>query len=384
MFARPTIALLTLATAASACATDETGPGHPPPATALDSVLLEARAGTGIPGLAAIVVRSDTIEAIGAVGVRRRGRHDAVTTADRFHIGSNVKAMTSTMIATLVEEGALAWDTRPVDVFPELAAAMDPAYQDITLAQLLSHRAGIEPLLDFAQVPPIPGTPSEQRYAGTALLLGLPPAGPVGEFLYSNGGYGVAAAMAERVTGQSWEQLMTARLLAPLGMTPVFGWPAAGHLPQPWGHLPGSFTPVNPDAAPDMPDAIDPAGEMALSLADYAKFAQLHLRGLRGHPALVSAGAFATLHRPTGAYALGWGEVDLGGEPTATHDGSTGTFYATVLLQPGRDLAVIVVANAGGEAAAATVVNAAITLLGRYGGAVPAAGVAALQAARYR
>lgn len=384
MFARTTISLLTLAAVASACATDQTGPGHPPPATAIDSVLLEARAGTGIPGLAAIVVRADTIEAIGAIGVRRRGRHDAVTTADRFHIGSNVKAMTATMIATLVEDGALAWDTRPVDVFPELAATMDPAYQGVTLTQLLSHRAGIEPLLDFSQVPTIPGTPSEQRYAGTALLLSLPPAGPVGDFLYSNGGYGVAAAMAERVTGQPWEQLMTTRLMAPLGITPVFGWPAAGHQAQPWGHLPGSFTPVNPDAAPDMPDAIDPAGEMALSLTDYARFVQLHLRGLTGRPDLLSGASFAALHHPTGIYALGWGEVDLGGEPTVTHDGSTGTFYATVLMQPGRDLAVIVVANAGGEGAAAAVGQAALTLLGRYGGAVPAGGVAALQAARYR
>ncbi|HMV33169.1 MAG TPA: serine hydrolase domain-containing protein [Gemmatimonadales bacterium] len=384
MFARSTIALFTLAAAAGACTTDETGPGHPTPASAIDSVLLEARAGTGLPGMAAIVVRADTIEAIGAIGVRRRGHPEAVTTADRFHIGSNVKAMTATMIATLVEEGALAWDTRPADVFPELAATMDPAYQGITLAQLLSHRAGIEPLLDFSQVPAIPGTPSEQRYAGTALLLSLPPAGPVGEFLYSNGGYGVAAAMAERVTGQSWEQLLTTRLLAPLGITPVFGWPAAGHAAQPWGHLPGSFTPVNPDAAPDMPDAIDPAGEMALSLTEYARFVQLHLRGLTGRPDLLSGAGFAALHHPTGDYALGWGEIVLGGEPTATHDGSTGTFYATVLMQPGRDLAVIVVANAGGEVAAGAVVQAAVTLLGRYGGVVPAAGVAALPAARYR
>jgi hypothetical protein len=74
---------------------------------------------------------------------------------------------------------------------------------------------------------------------------------------------------------------------------------------------------------------------------------------------------------------MGWGEIDLGGERTATHDGSTGTFYATVIMQPRLDLAVVVVANAGGPEAASATAGAALELLHRYGGVVPASGVAA-------
>ena len=381
MSARHTLLIAAIA-AAAACSEDRTGPGLPAPVSPTDRLLAEIRTATGLPGLAAIVVRADTIEAIGTAGVRHRGQGVAVTAQDRFHLGSNVKAMTATLLAMLVEEGTLAWTTRPVDVFPELAGAIDPAFTDITLAQLLTHRAGIEPLLDFAQVPPLPGSPAEQRYQGTALLLGLAPAGPVGEFLYSNGGYGVAAAMAERVTGTPWEELMTDRLFTPLGIAPVFGWPGTGRPAQPWGHLPGSFTPVDPDVAPDMPDAIDPAGELSLTLEEYARFVQLHLRGLTGRPALLTGQSFDRLHTPTGVYAYGWGEVTLDGEPTATHEGSTGTFYATVLMQPGRDLAVIVVTNAGGDTAAAGVTTAALELLRSHGGAVPAGGIAALPATR--
>jgi CubicO group peptidase (beta-lactamase class C family) len=329
-----------------------------------------------------VVFRTDGIEAIGADGVRKVGASARLTTSDRFHLGSNVKAMTATMIATLVEEGKLSWTTRPIDVFPELSESMDPAFQDVTLAQLLEHRAGIEPLEDFSEVPPLPGTPAEQRYAGAAMLLSLPPAGPVGEFLYSNGGYGIAAAMAERVTGVAWEELMTARLFGPLGITPLFGWPAADNPAAPWGHvLAGDrFVPYSPHSSPDLarlPAAIAPAGEMALSLRDYARFAELHLRGLTGHPELLSAASFTELHTPVGNYALGWGEVDLAGEPTATHNGSSGTFYATVFLQPGRNLGVIVLCNAGGDRAASATVATALELLRRYGGAVPAGAVAA-------
>ncbi|MBL8979062.1 MAG: beta-lactamase family protein [Gemmatimonadetes bacterium] len=383
MSPRTTLILVSLTLAGAACAADRNGPDLPPAASALDSVLLEARAAAGLPAMAAIVVRADTTLAIGAVGVRKQGGHAAVSTADRFHLGSNVKAMTATMIATLVEEGALHWATRPVDVFPELAGEINPAFGQVTLEQLLQHRAGIEPLLYFGDVPPFAGTPAEQRYQGTALVLGLDPAGPVGEFLYSNAGYAVAAAMAERVTGSPWEQLMTERLFAPLGITPLFGWPAAATAGAPWGHAPqgNRLVPLDP-MAPTMPAAIDPAGEQSLTLEAYARFAQLHLRGLAGRPSLVGTPTYARLHAPVGDYALGWGVVDFAGEMTSTHNGSTGAFYATVFLQPGRDLAVIVVSNAGGDTAAAATVGAGIELLRRYGGAVPGAAVAARLAAR--
>ena len=48
----------------------------------------------------------------------------------------------------------------------------------------------------------------------------------VGKHLYSNLGYVVAGAMAERVTARSWESLMQERLFAPLGISSAdFGAP---------------------------------------------------------------------------------------------------------------------------------------------------------------
>jgi CubicO group peptidase (beta-lactamase class C family) len=382
--------VLVLALGLMACETSTTEPAPPPPAdsfASLNGILTRVRAVHLVPAIAAAVIRTEGLEAVGAVGVRKLGDNARVTTDDRFHIGSNTKAMTATMLAMLVEDGTLEWNTTPVEAMPEVAATIHPDHVGITLTQLLQHRAGIEPLTLFSDVPPLPGTPIQQRRLGSALLLELPPPVPVGTFLYSNGGYGIAAAMGEARTGMSWEELLQTRLLQPLGIRATFGWPAANDPSQPWGHdeVGSTFVPHPPDLATDplrMPAAIAPAGDLSLSVRDYARFVQLHLRGLRGRPELLSAASFTRLHTPTGNYAMGWGEIELDGERTATHDGSTGTFWATVWMQPGRDLAVAVLVNAGGSRAAAAATDAAVALLRRYGGVVPATGVAALRAER--
>jgi CubicO group peptidase (beta-lactamase class C family) len=71
------------------------------------------------------------LSAVGAVGVRKYGTDTPVTINDQFHLGSDTKAMTATMLATLVEEGKLSWGTRLEQVFPDLAAGpqgrMNPA-----------------------------------------------------------------------------------------------------------------------------------------------------------------------------------------------------------------------------------------------------------------
>ena len=56
--------------------------------------------------LAAALVNSKGLVAVGAVGVRKRGDTTAVTVDDQFHLGSDTKAMTATLIARMVEKGA--------------------------------------------------------------------------------------------------------------------------------------------------------------------------------------------------------------------------------------------------------------------------------------
>ncbi len=54
---------------------------------------------------------------MGAVGVRKRGTEVAITLSDQWHLGSDGKAMTSVLIARLVEQSRLKWDTTLAEVF---------------------------------------------------------------------------------------------------------------------------------------------------------------------------------------------------------------------------------------------------------------------------
>ena len=201
-------------------------------------------------------------------------------------------------------------------------------------------------------------------------VLARPPVNSPGTtYLYSNGGYAIAGAMAETVTGRSWEDLMQAEVFGPLGITTA-GFGAPGTLQnhdQPRGHFSiGFVAPVGP--AGDNPPAIGPAGSVHLSLPDWARFAVLHLRGDAANPhrqvALLRAESFDILHRPAAgpgiSYACGWlvanprwAEAGTSGDGgrVLMHAGSNTMWYCLILLAPGHDWAVLVACNQGGDSA---------------------------------
>src|SRR6185436_647825 len=94
-------------------------------------------------GMAAAVLRGERIIAQGASGVRKRGTAERITLVDRFHLGSCTKAMTATLVAMLVEEGMLNWTTTLGELFADTVKPMHPAWEKVTLRQVLAHRAGL-------------------------------------------------------------------------------------------------------------------------------------------------------------------------------------------------------------------------------------------------
>ncbi len=333
-----------------------------------------------LPGLAAAVVAGKDLVAIGAVGVRKRGDETRVTAEDRFHLGSCTKSMTATMLATLVEEGKLGWNTTVGEVFPELAEQMKPAWKSVTLEQLLTHRGGAPGGLDagglWGRLWKREGSPKEQRMTLVRGVLEREPEAPPGtKFIYSNGGFAIAGAMAEKVTGEAWEDLMRERLFGPLGMKSAgFGAPGTpGKLDEPLGHgEKGAPVDAGPDA--DNPPAIGPAGTVHGSLADWAKYVSLHLEGERcakgegpcpevgGALKLLKPETYAKLHAPgkafdaedTTKYAMGWSlaERDWARGPVLTHNGSNTMWFCVTWIAPEADFAVLVATNQGGDKAA--------------------------------
>src|SRR3954466_14976518 len=84
-----------------------------------------------------------SIIAQGAAGVRKGGTAERITLDDRFHLGSCTKAMTATLVAMLVEEGRLNCTTTLGELFADTMTPMHPAWEKVTLQQVLAHRAGL-------------------------------------------------------------------------------------------------------------------------------------------------------------------------------------------------------------------------------------------------
>src|SRR5262249_9874316 len=169
-------------------------PGAAEPAPAADpqvSALLErVRDRHNLPGLIGAVVAGDRLAALGVAGVRKAGSPEPVTATDRVHLGSCTKAMTATRVAMLVEQGKLRWTSTPAGVFPDLRDDIHPGYHQVTLAQLLTHRAGLPAnppkgaalLARFASAPR-----PEQRVAMLKAALKTPPESEPGtKHAYSN------------------------------------------------------------------------------------------------------------------------------------------------------------------------------------------------------
>lgn len=300
------------------------------------------------PGMIAAIISSEGVIAIGSAGERKAGSGIAFTTNDVVHLGSCGKAMTATMLATLVAEGKLRWDTKLIEAIPELKINIHPDLQNTTLWQLLTHRAGIpnDPIDWYAYADE---DIKDRRFSILKDNMKLAPAYTDGEFHYSNYGYVVAACMAEQITGLSWETLMTERLFEPLGMTTAgFGDPVkTKSIDQPMGHKRSWIGNKWKPSRDYYGEVISPAGRVHCSIEDWAKFISLQLPG---ENSILDRKILNKLIEPNGVYAGGWIVFQQTEQPWAkgivlVHGGSNEIWYAAVMVAPVIDRAYVVVTN---------------------------------------
>ncbi len=334
---------------------------------------------TKVPAIAAAVVVDGQIAAFGATGLRSADDEVAVTPEDVWHLGSCTKSMTAAVAAMLVEDGALRWDSTVGELFPELGAAIRPAWRGVTLEQLLVHRGGAPhdpPAALWKAACERQGTPAAQRLAFITGLLAAEPEKPPGtHFIYSDSGYAIAGAMLERATGQAWEALMRARLFAPLGLKSAgFGEPATpNELDQPWGHT-GEESPYNPIAPgvpeADNPPAIGPAATVHMNISDFARYAAWQVAGARGEARLLTAESFKKLQTPHDGqqYAMGWVVTKRrwAGGTALNHTGDNTMFYAVMWLGPTVNTCFVAACNADGPEASQACDEAITMLINDY------------------
>jgi CubicO group peptidase (beta-lactamase class C family) len=314
----------------------------------LQSFVAGYRAESGLVGLAAAVVDGEKV-LLAADGLRRRGGSESLTTSDKFHLGSNSKAMTATLAALMVQEGQVTWAETLPALFPKIEIA--EGYLDVTLVHLLTHRAGLtgnllasdsDLWLGF-KVSDTSVKPESARRRLAAELLKKPPHSPVGTYLYSNVGFALAGAALEVRTGQTYEELLRQKVFEPLGMQHCgFGAPTGE---QPWGHH--IDEPVDPHIpGADNPRVISPAGAVHCTMRDWVAFARLHFVGRKESDALLKPSTREVLHKARADdYAMGWIRTDVGSRYLLGHSGSNTMSYSVIKLSPLWHRAILIATN---------------------------------------
>lgn len=355
--------LLTRPQVKSKAGDEKPGSGDEAIVAALRDPLQESK----LPGLTAAIARPGKPTRVAAVGVRKAGSPQAFGAGDVVHLGSDTKAMTATMIATLVEEGKIAWTTTLGDIFRD--PPMNAGFRPVTLDQLLTHRAGLPANADWWNLGAKKSTTEQRKVLLGKTTRTAPQSKPGTKFLYSNVGYALAGLMAETVAKKSWEDLMRERLFAPLEMKSAgFGPPGAkGKIDQPWGHakVSGKLVPSQEDNA----EALGPAGTVHCTMSDWAKFADLHLSGARGEKTpILKPETFRKLQTPSsgGDYAMGWSVIE---RPWAdgvalTHAGSNTQWFCVAWLAPKKNVAFLAAANEGGDPAQEATDRAVAAMIG--------------------
>ena len=320
-----------------------------------------------LPGIATIVWhRGIVAEAV--AGVRFAGSTERVTTTDRWHIGSNAKAMTATLLARFVEAGEISFDTQLVTIFPELSSTMAEGWRDVTIRHLLTHTAGVtDPgngdLALYSHGPREPLLLQQRRYAILKNAVARPLSRKTGaKHDYSNLGYIIAGAIAERLGKDSYEALLRRQVWEPLGMGEAgFGLPnMPADLSEPTGHfrVADRWVPLDPRLEAQLgPPEVTPAGGIHSTLQSWLVFARLHLDGAKGkgRVGFLSSSTLAELHRvPAGSevpYAAGLIVMPRpdGSVEALYHTGSDDYWFAELLIMPQDDLIILTATNAKSE-----------------------------------
>jgi len=303
-----------------------------------------------IPELSYAVVSGKNALEIEAIGRHSISLSDTATLEDRFHLGSNTKAMTAFMIAKYVEEGKLKWSTKFFEIFPQWKAESKPAYYNITLKDLLSHRAMIQPFQgeDDPTIPDFKGTKQQKRELFGKFVLTLDPVelDSLHPFVYSNADYTLATLMLEKVTGKSWEQLVEKVFNKDLKLDVKLSWPENQKQKDTWGHVyeNNELIPV-PSITDYHLDYTEPAGDLNMKLNDYIKFIQLNLQGLQGQDNYLKAETYKFIHKGVENYSLGWFNIYENGKELSTHSGTAGTYYTLVHIDRLKNIAYIIFTN---------------------------------------
>jgi CubicO group peptidase (beta-lactamase class C family) len=356
-----------------------------------------ARKSAGIPGVALALAQDGEVIFAGGLGVRALGGTDLINGDTRFLIASNTKALTTLLLATLVDEGRLRWDTPVKEAHPRFRLGSADTTKRVQIRHLVSAATGmprrdLEWLFDF-----------EERSVDDRLrlLASMEPTTGFGEVFQYNNLLAAAAGFIAAHTlqpgselGAAYDEAMRARIFAPLGMrSATFSFADAlgsNHAtPHAWNA--DGDTAIGAMSLNRAIVAVRPAGGAWASARDLLRYVQLELDGgrLPDGTRLVSAASLLERRRPQVAvsecetYGMGLVTSTQWGTPVVHHGGVLFGFTSDMFWLPEHGVGGVLLTNANaGSLLLAPFLRRTVELL--FDGAAEAAGdfSTALAAAR--
>jgi CubicO group peptidase (beta-lactamase class C family) len=317
-----------------------------------------------VPGLALAIVKDDSVIVAKGYGVRTLGSPTPVDGRTLFGIASNTKAFTATALGILVDEKKIEWDAPVIRYLPSFAMFDPYVTRELTIRDLLVHRSGFG--LGAGDLLWWPPSTYNRREIAQRLRF-IPPATSFrSAYAYDNVLYLVAGEVIETVSGQSWEDFISTRILAKVGMTGTNVRHSAaaggGNVATPHAEIDGTVRPI----APFDSDNTNPAGGINSSAEDMAKWLRVQLAGgrLSDGSRLISESSARQLTTivtpiPIGnpppelpplkmnfrGYALGFEIRDYRGHKIVLHTGGLPGYVSRVAMIPDANVGVAVLTN---------------------------------------
>jgi len=323
---------------------------------AIDAVVEGMMAELGVPGTALGIVQDGELVYGKGYGVTEIGADNPVTPQTIFSTASVAKTLTAIAVMQLVEAGKIELDA-PVTTYLPYFEMADDRYKEITVGQILGHRAGI-PDFDWL-APGYYDNPNNSDGALEDVVYSLKTAELLSEpgesFSYSTMGFAILGDVIAKVSGQSYEDYISEHIFDTLDMTSThqrfteldLDRMASPHVPGPNGGW--IVNPVFPYAREE-----GPGSHFYTSLEDMAKYATAHLRQGVGENALLTPESYQQMWTqvsdtpfppPDTGYGMGWMTGEYGGHRVVGHAGIDLGYNAFISLLPNDDIALIIMAN---------------------------------------
>lgn len=325
-----------------------------------EALVEEAMKTFQVPGAAIAIVKDDQVVMARGFGYRDVEAREPVTADTLFAIGSATKAFTSFLLATLVDEGVMAWDTPVRRYLPWFALADSSMSERLTPRDLVTHRSGL-PRHDLVWYNNLTASREEL----VRRLAHLPASADLRErYQYNNMMFLTAGVLAESLTGATWEEAVRARILDPLDMTStnfsVVDSQAAADHALPYRERDGKVERI---PFRDI-STVGPAGSINSTANDMTRWLRMQLGGgrLEGRT-VVERAVLAETHRPhmvtegtperadisPATYGLGWFTDTYRGHARIHHGGAIDGFLTMVSMLPRDGIGMVVMVNLGGS-----------------------------------